>query len=40
VTFTGPPCTAGQPLEATVDSGDDVDERDEDDDVLLASCPP
>ncbi len=39
VTFTGPACTAGEELEVTVDPGDDVDERDEEDNVLLATCP-
>ncbi len=40
LTFTGPPCVPGEPLTATVDVGDAVDERDEDDNVLVASCAP
>jgi hypothetical protein len=40
VTFSGAACAAGQPLEATVDSGDAVDERDEADNSLLATCLP
>ena len=39
VTFTGPPCTAGAPLTVTVDPDDAVEERDEDDNVLVAVCP-
>jgi CARDB len=38
VTFTGPPCTADTRL--TVDPADAVDERDEDDNVLVAPCQP
>jgi hypothetical protein len=40
LTFTGRPCTAGEPLTVTVDGDDAVDERDEDDNVLVATCPP
>ena len=40
VAFTGPACMAGAELEATVDPGDYVDERDEGDNVLLVSCAP
>ena len=40
VTFTGPACTPGTLADATVDPGDAVDERDEDDNVLAATCPP
>jgi hypothetical protein len=36
VTFTGPPCAADTTV--TVDPGELVDERDEDDNVLLAVC--
>jgi CARDB len=39
VTFTGPPCTAGSPLTVTLDPGEAVDERDEDDNVLVVPCP-
>jgi CARDB len=39
VTFTGPPCTAGAPLVVTLDPDEAVDERDEDDNVLAATCP-
>jgi hypothetical protein len=39
VTFTGPPCTAGAPLVVTLDPDEAVDERDEDDNVLGATCP-
>jgi hypothetical protein len=38
LTFTGPTCTADTRL--TVDPGDAVDERDEDDNVLVAPCQP
>lgn len=40
LTFAGPPCAQGTPLTATVDSGLAVEERDEDDNVLLATCAP
>jgi CARDB len=40
VSFTGPACGVGEPLTATVDAGDAVDERDEDDNLLVASCLP
>jgi hypothetical protein len=40
VTLAGPACEPGEPLTATVDGGDAVDERDEDDNVLVASCLP
>ena len=39
VTFTGPPCAADAPPTVTVDPDDAVDERDEDDNVLVAGCP-
>jgi CARDB len=39
LTFTGPACTAGSQLTVTLDSGAAVDERDEDDNVLVAPCP-
>jgi CARDB len=39
VAFTGPPCTAGAPLTVTLDPDDAVEERDEDDNVLVAPCP-
>jgi hypothetical protein len=39
VTFTGPPCVAAAPPTVTVDPDDAVDERDEDDNVLVTSCP-
>jgi hypothetical protein len=40
VAFSGPACLAGEPLTATLDAADAVDERDEDDNVLVAACPP
>jgi CARDB len=40
VTFVAPPCTAGAPLTVTLDPDEAVDERDEDDNVLIAPCPP
>jgi hypothetical protein len=40
VTVAGPACEPGEPLTATADGGDAVDERDEDDNVLVASCAP
>lgn len=40
LTFAGPACQPGAPLAATVDADDEVDERDEDDNVLVATCPP
>jgi len=40
VTFTGPACAPGTSLTATVDPDDAVEEADEDDNVLRASCPP
>lgn len=40
LTFAGPACAPGTSLTATVDSGDSVDERDEDDNVLVAACEP
>jgi hypothetical protein len=40
VTVAGPACEPGEPLTATADGGDAVDERDEDDNVLVAACPP
>ena len=39
LTFDGPACAAGAPLVATADAGGAVDERDEDDNVLLSLCP-
>jgi CARDB len=39
VAFTGPPCTAGSQLTVTLDPGAAVDERDEDDNVLVTPCP-
>ena len=39
VTFTAPPCTAGSQLTVTLDPGEAVDERDEDDNVLVTPCP-
>lgn len=38
LTFAGPACSPGEPLTATVDAGDAVDERDEDDNGLAATC--
>ena len=40
VTFVGPPCVAGMPLTVTADAAEAVDERDEDDNVLVAGCRP
>jgi hypothetical protein len=40
VSFTAPPCRPAEPLTATVDSDDAVDERDEDDNLLVAFCLP
>jgi hypothetical protein len=40
LTFAAPPCAAGTPLVATADADGAVDERDEDDNVLVASCAP
>lgn len=40
LTFTGPACVPGDPLTVTVDGEDAVDERDEGDNVLVASCLP
>lgn len=37
--FTGPACEPGAPITATVDAGATVDERDEDDNVLVLACP-
>jgi hypothetical protein len=39
VTFTGPRCAPGVALTATVDTELAVDERDEQDNVLVAQCP-
>jgi CARDB len=39
VTFTGPACTAGTDITVTLDPGAAVDERDEDDNVLVTPCP-
>jgi CARDB len=39
VTFTAPPCRAGSQLTVTLDPGETVDERDEDDNVLVTPCP-
>jgi hypothetical protein len=39
VAFTGPPCAAGEELTVTLDPGAAVDERDEDDNVLVVPCP-
>jgi hypothetical protein len=39
VTFTGPACRAGSPLTVALDPGEAVDERDEDDNVLVTPCP-
>jgi hypothetical protein len=39
VVLTGPRCAAGEPLAVTVDPDDAVDERDEEDNVLVAPCP-
>jgi hypothetical protein len=40
VSITGPACVPGDPLNVTVDSGDEVDERGEDNNLLAATCPP
>jgi CARDB len=40
VSFTGPPCRPGEPLTATADAADTVEERDEDDNALVANCLP
>jgi CARDB len=40
LTFAGPACARGAALTATVDAEQAVDERDEDDDVLVATCAP
>jgi hypothetical protein len=40
LTFAGPACAPGAVLTATVDGALAVDERDEDDNVLAAACPP
>jgi hypothetical protein len=39
VTFTGPPCKEGTQLTVTLDPGEAVDERDEEDNVLVTPCP-
>jgi hypothetical protein len=39
VTFTAPVCRAGSQLTVTLDPGEAVDERDEDDNVLATPCP-
>jgi hypothetical protein len=39
VTFIAPPCTAGAPLTVTLDPDETVDERHEDDNVLVVPCP-
>jgi CARDB len=39
VAFTGPPCAADSQLTVTLDPGAAVDERDEDDNVLVTPCP-
>jgi hypothetical protein len=39
VTFVGPACAAGSQLTVTLDPGEAVDERDEDDNVLVTPCP-
>jgi CARDB len=39
LTFIAPPCTPGTPLTVTLDPGAAVDERDEDDNVLVVPCP-
>jgi hypothetical protein len=38
VTFTAPVCTADAPLTITVDAADAVDERDEEDNVVVTPC--
>jgi len=40
LTFAGPVCAPGASLTATVDTDDEVDERDEDDNALVVTCPP
>jgi CARDB len=40
VAFEGPVCPAGASLVAVADAGDDVEERDEADNVLTLPCPP
>jgi hypothetical protein len=40
VSLNAPPCRPGEPLTATVDAEDSVDERDEDDNLLVALCLP
>jgi hypothetical protein len=40
ITFTGPPCTAGDPLVVMLDPAEAAEERDEDDNVFTAPCPP
>ncbi len=40
LTFAGPACAPGAVLTVTVDGALAVDERDEDDNVLAAACPP
>jgi CARDB len=40
LTFAGPPCAAGLPPVVAVDADAVVDERDEDDNVLVAACRP
>ena len=39
VTFTGPACAAGSQLTVALDPAEAVDERDEEDNVLVAPCP-
>jgi hypothetical protein len=39
VTFNAPACRAGSPLTVTLDPSETVDERDEDDNVLVTPCP-
>jgi CARDB len=39
VTFTAPACRAGSQLTVALDPGEAVDERDEDDNVLVTPCP-
>jgi CARDB len=38
VSFTGPACRPGEPLTAMVDAADTVEERDDDDNALVANC--
>jgi hypothetical protein len=40
LTFAAPACAPGAPLTATVDALLEVDERNEDDNVLVAPCLP